>query len=143
MSGWSGGTPVADTTNVKIGYQSIRITENDNTGGTINCTKSGFGLDLSTLNNGESFTIENVNRVTTAGPIVIDSLEISYIPSTDRYHVKPHIKNEGQTLTLEDLSISMFSDDTTIIAIAGNLFVNSIAPGEIIIHPAHFYVQVD
>jgi C-terminal processing protease CtpA/Prc len=93
--------------------------------------------------NGESFTIENVNRITTAGPIVIDSLEISYFPSTDRYHVKPHIKNEGQTLTLENLSISMFSDDTTITAIAGNLIVNSIDPGEIIIHPAHFYVQVD
>jgi hypothetical protein len=93
--------------------------------------------------NGESFIIENINRITTAGPIVIDSLEISYFPSTDIYHVKPHIKNAGQTLTLENVSISMFSDDTTITSIAGNLIVNSIDPGEIIIHPAHFYVQVD
>jgi hypothetical protein len=37
----------------------------------------------------------------------------------------------------------MFSDDSTITSITGNLFVNSIAPGEIIIHPSQFYVKVD
>jgi len=104
-----------------------------------------FKLDIEATdqNTGESFEIENVSRITTAGPIVIDSLEISYFPSTDIYHVKPHIKNDGQTLTLEDLVINMFSDDTTITSITGNLFVNSIAPGELIIHPSYFYVKVD
>jgi hypothetical protein len=104
-----------------------------------------FKLDIKTTDQttGESFTIENVNRITTAGPITIDALDISYLPSTDVYQVKPHIKNEGQTLTLENLFISMSSDDSTIISISGNLFVSSIVPGEIIIHPGYYSVKVD
>ncbi len=92
---------------------------------------------------GESFTIENVSRVTTAGPIVIDSLDITYLPTPDVYQVKPYIKNEGQTLTLENLFINMFSDDSSITSITGNLFVVSIAPGQIIAHPGYYSVKVD
>jgi len=104
-----------------------------------------FKLDIKAINQttGESFIIESVNRITTAGPIAIDSLEISYLPTPDLYEVKPHIKNEGQTLTLENLFISMSSDDTTITLISGPLYLGSIAPGETIIHPGNYSVRVD
>jgi hypothetical protein len=104
-----------------------------------------FKLDVKTTDQitGDSFTIENVNRITTAGPISIDTLDINYVPSNDLYQVKPHIKNEGQNLTIENLAISMSSDDTTITEIYGTLLVSSIAPGEVIIHPGNFWVRVD
>ena len=97
-------------------------------------------IDYTTI---ESFTFSNMQRITTAGPIAIDSLEITYLPTPDLYQVKPHIKNEGQSMTLDNLFITMSSDDTTITSISGNLYVNSIAPGEIIIHPSYFSVKVD
>ena len=104
-----------------------------------------YKLKIKTIDNTttESFTFSNMQRITTAGPIVIDSLEISYVPSTDVYQVKPHIKNSGQSMTLDNLYITMSSDDTTITSISGNLFVNSIAPLEIIIHPGFYTVKVD
>jgi len=104
-----------------------------------------FKLDIKAIDQttGESFTVENVNRITTAGPIIIESLEITYLPTPDLYQVKPHIKNEGQMITLENLRLDMSSDDSTITSISGTLIVNSIAPGEIIIHPSNFSVKVD
>ncbi len=70
-------------------------------------------------------------------------MEISYLPTPDLYQVKPHIKNEGQTLTIENLFISMSSDDSSITLISGPLYLGSIAPGETIIHPGHYTVRVD
>ncbi|MFC2094779.1 T9SS type A sorting domain-containing protein [Bacteroidota bacterium] len=104
-----------------------------------------FKLEIKAIDQttGESFTIENVNRITTAGPIVIDSLEISYLPSSDLYQLKPHIKNEGQTQPLEYLFISMSSDDSTITSISGPLYIGSLTPGETIIHPGNYSVRVD
>jgi hypothetical protein len=104
-----------------------------------------FKLDVKTTDHytGETFTIENVNRVTTAGPIVIASLDINYIPTPDIYQVKPHIKNESQSLTIEDLYIGMSSDDSSITQISGPLYLGSIAPGETIIHTGYYTVRVD
>ena len=104
-----------------------------------------YKLKIKTIDNtlGESFTFSNMQRFTSAGPIVIDSVEISYVPSTDVYQVKPHIKNCGLTMTLDNLNITMSSDDTTITSISGNLFVYSIAPLEIIIHPGFYTVKVN
>lgn len=52
---WSsgGGTQSVDTTNVKLGSQSLRITENDNTAGSLYSTRNNISLDLSKRNNGE------------------------------------------------------------------------------------------
>jgi hypothetical protein len=100
-----------------------------------------FKLEIKTTDQttGESFTIENVDRITTAGPIIIYDMDISYLPSTDIWQFKPHLKNEGQTLTIENMS----SDDSTITSISGPLYLGSIAPGEIIIHQGNYSVKVD
>ena len=48
------GTQTLDTTNVKIGDSSIRITENDNTAGLLYSDANNISLDFTTLNNGET-----------------------------------------------------------------------------------------
>jgi hypothetical protein len=104
-----------------------------------------FKLDIKTTDHstGGSFTIENVNRVTTAGPINIVDLDISYDSTFNRYEVKPNIKNDGLSLTLENLYINMSSDDTTITSISGSLFLSTIDPQEVITHPGNYIVYVD
>jgi len=104
-----------------------------------------FKLDVETTDHttGDTFTIENVNRVTTAGPINIVDLNISYDSTFNRYEVKPIIKNDGLSLTLENLYINMSSDDTTITSISGILFLSSIDPQEVITHPGEYIVYVD
>jgi len=102
-----------------------------------------IGISTTDLQTGEYFYTSDLTKFTTAGPIAIDTLEISYLPTPDLYEVKPHIKNEGVVLTIENLNISMSSDDTTITLISGPLYLGSIAPGETIIHPGHYTVRVD
>ncbi|GEM_PF-2449600 len=60
VSGYAAGGSVqsADFTNVKVGKQSLRLTENDNVPAFLYTTKS-FALDASKLNNGEEFSDED------------------------------------------------------------------------------------
>lgn len=50
------GSQTVDTTNVKIGNNSIRITETDNTASALRSKLDGISLDFSTLNNGKPST---------------------------------------------------------------------------------------
>lgn len=54
-SAWTSvlGTQSADTTNVKIGSQSLKILENDNVAGALISHLNGISLDFNILNNGE------------------------------------------------------------------------------------------
>jgi hypothetical protein len=104
-----------------------------------------FKVGISTLDmqNNIYFFTEDLVRFTTAGPVAIDSATITYNPVMNIYQVKPHIRNEGQTFTVENLKISMMSDDTTITYISGPLNVASIAPGQTVIPPGSYTVRVD
>jgi hypothetical protein len=48
------GTQSVDAVNYKLGSQSLKILENDNTGGWLSSSRSGMSLDFSKLNNGET-----------------------------------------------------------------------------------------
>jgi len=102
-----------------------------------------FKLDIKTTDQTtvESFAIENVNRITTAGPVEVDTLFITQLPNS--YRVKPFIKNEGQSFTVENLLINMSSDDSSITQISGTVTIASIAPGEVVEPTGSFYVSVD
>ena len=104
-----------------------------------------FKLDIKTTDQttGESFTIENVNKITTAGPIAVDSISIVPHALPDFYEIYPHIKNEGQSFTVENLSIHLFTADSTVTILIGTLNLPSIEPGVTIIHPGHYTVQID
>jgi hypothetical protein len=104
-----------------------------------------FKLEIKTTdqNTGESFTIENTNRVTTAGPIIVYDYELSFVPGPDFWRFKPHLKNEGQTKTVENLYIAMTSNDTTVVSISSPIYIGSIAPGEVVIPSNSFTVVVD
>jgi len=84
------------------------------------------------------------SKFTTAGPIVIDSLLITYNPVPKTYRVVPFIRNTGQSFTVEDLSITMSTDDSTITYIYGTVLIPALAPGETIMPTGYYYtVRVD
>ncbi len=81
---------------------------------------------------------------TTAGPIEIDSLLITYNPVPQTYKIRPFVRNAGQSFTVKNLSISMSTDDTLITSIYGTVRIGSLAPGEIILPTVYYYtVRVD
>ena len=104
-----------------------------------------FKVGISTLNiqNNTYFFIEDLVRFTTAGPVVVDSATITYNSVAKIYQVKPHLRNGGNSFTVENLKISMMSSDTTITYISGPLNVASIAPGETVIPAGSYTVRID
>jgi len=104
-----------------------------------------FKLDIKATDQttGESFTIENVNRFSTAGPVVIDSLIITYNPFPRTYTVKAAITNKGQSATVEGLYIAMSTEDSSVTYINGSLSIASLAPGETVFPSSSFTVRVD
>ncbi len=102
-----------------------------------------FDIGISTLDteNGKYFYTGDLTRFTTAGPVKVDSLSITQLPNS--YRVKPFIKNEGQSFTVEDLLINMSSDDSSVTNISGSVTIASIAPGEVVEPTGSFSVSVD
>lgn len=92
---------------------------------------------------GRYYYTGDLYKFTTAGPVKIDSLSIT--PLSNNYRVKPFIKNEGQSFTVEDLHIFMSSSDSSVTQITewGSLDITSIAPGEVVEPTGTFIVQVD
>jgi hypothetical protein len=101
------------------------------------------GIEVFNSDLNERFYFPDMSRFATAGPIVIDSVEVNYNPVSKIYRIKPHIKNNGQSFTVEHLLISMFSEDSTITSISGSLNILSIAPGETIVPSSYYSVKVD
>jgi predicted GH43/DUF377 family glycosyl hydrolase len=60
------------------------------------------------------------NRFTTAGPIVIDSLEITYNPIPKTYKVRLFVRNGGQSFTVENLSAVVFPTGSFTVRVDSN-----------------------
>ncbi len=83
-------------------------------------------------------------KFTTAGPVIIDSITVTYINTfPKRYEVKPFVKNNGQTVTVKNLFITMSTEDSSVTYINGSLSVDSLSPGEIVVPTGSFTVRVD
>jgi len=104
-----------------------------------------FSVGISTFDTetSEYLYTGNQTKFTTTGPIVIDSLLITYNPFPKTYTVRPFVRNAGQTFTVENLSITMSSDDSLITYINGSISIASIAPGEVVYPTGSFTVRVD
>ena len=89
------------------------------------------------------FTLPNATKFTTAGPLVIDSLSITFYPLFQLYKVKPFVKNEGESFTLQNISISMSSKDSAMNILSGNANITSLAPGATKEASGVFNVSVD
>jgi len=91
-----------------------------------------------------NFYYSDESKFTTAGPIVVDSLLITYNPIPKTYKIYPFVRNAGQSFTVENLSLSMASDDSSITYIYGTVLILSIAPGETVMPSGYYYtVRVD
>ena len=104
-----------------------------------------FSVGISTIDNQTSkyFSTGDLTRFTTAGPIRVDSLSITKASST-LYRIKPYLKNEGQSYTVENLQINVSSNDSSITNIGGSVpKITSIAPGETAGPPNNLFVTVD
>jgi hypothetical protein len=103
-----------------------------------------FDIKSTDQTTGDSFTIDNVARITTAGPIVlVDTFTVTYNSTFKFYQIKPYIKNEGQTFTVENLSINIFVEDSSVTIVTGTLNIASVAPGETVSPTGAFTIKVD
>ncbi len=104
-----------------------------------------YSITINTKDNEDStvHTLPNIARFTTAGPVVIDSLMVTYNPFPRTYTVKASIKNDGQTVTVKNLFITMSTEDSSVTYINGSLSVDSLSPGEIVVPTGSFTVRVD
>jgi hypothetical protein len=89
------------------------------------------------------FTVPNATRFTTAGPVVLDSIAISYNAAFKVYRVKPFIKNNGNNLTITGTSLELSCEDSWITSISAPQSLPAIPPGEVVSIPSYFSVRVD
>jgi len=119
-----------------INYKSTRLVPNEE-------NVYRILLKDSCVNIPSNFYYSEDSKFTTAGPIVIDSLLITYNPVPKTYKVRPFVRNGGQSFTVDDLSISMSTDDSSITYIYGTILINSLAPGELVLSTGYYMVRVD
>ena len=116
-----------------------------------------FKIDITAkdLITSESFTLKNVSRFTTAGPVVLDS--ISSRKSFNRYVVKTFLRNESTNTTITNASVKLICDDPWVLSISpdvvnvpnispGSVVSNSISPGISCIDslfPGYFNIKVE
>ncbi|MCJ7553749.1 MAG: T9SS type A sorting domain-containing protein, partial [Ignavibacteriaceae bacterium] len=103
-----------------------------------------FKLDITAkdLITSESFTLSNVSSFTTAGPVIVDSIYITYNSFVKAYYVKLFLKNEGNTFTILYSRVQLSSDDLWITSISSSQSLPDILPGSIV-SSGNFYVRVD
>jgi len=103
-----------------------------------------FKLGVSTIDiqTNKYFNTIDVCRFTTAGPVKVDSVSITY--SSNRYRVKPYLINLGQSCTVENLQVRMTSPDSSVLGISGiPSTIAILAPAEVAATPTNFFVTVD
>jgi len=88
------------------------------------------------------YYLEN-SKFTTAGPITVDSLTLTYNSFVNIYMIKPFLKNNGQTFTIEDISISILTEDSSVTILTDELNLLSLAPGETATPTGSFTFRVD
>ena len=103
-----------------------------------------YSLGVSTLDNetNKYFNTLNLSRFTTAGPVVVDSIYVTYNSIFKAYYVKLFAKNEGNTFTIPYSTIQLSSDDPWITSISSSQNLLEILPGSIV-SSGNFYVRVD
>jgi hypothetical protein len=101
------------------------------------------GISTIETQSGNYFYSDDLLRFTTAGPIEVSSLNVTYNSIAKIYEISPSLKNKGHTYTVENVQISMSSDDSTITYISSPLTIPSIPPGDTATASSGFSVRVD
>ncbi|MCJ7555224.1 MAG: T9SS type A sorting domain-containing protein, partial [Ignavibacteriaceae bacterium] len=103
-----------------------------------------FTLSLSIFDhqNNEYYLTPDLSRFTTAGPVVVDSIYVTYNSFVKAYYVKLFLKNEGNTFTIPYSTVQLSSDDLWITSISPSQSLPEILPG-VIVSSGNFYVRVD
>ena len=101
-----------------------------------------FAVTVFDATDSDQFNVPNATRLTTAGPVVVDSIYITYNSIFKAYYVKLFLKNEGNTLTIPYSTIQLSSDDPWITSISSSQNLLEILPGSIV-SSGNFYVRVD
>ena len=100
------------------------------------------GIEVFNSDLNELFYFRDMSRFTTAGPVVVDSIYITYNSILKVYYVKLFLKNEGNTFTIPNSTVQLSSDDLWITSISSALSLPEMLPGSIV-SSGNFYVRVD
>jgi hypothetical protein len=94
-----------------------------------------FKIDITAndLTTSESFTLKNIGRFTTAGPIGVESIEFTHIPQIKRYSIKAYLKNNGNQYAVENISALLTCDDPWLVSLNNpSMGFPNISPGDIV-----------
>ena len=101
-----------------------------------------FKLDITAkdLVTSESFTLTNVSRFSTAGPVVLDS--ISFTKSPTNYLVRTFLRNESTNTTITKPSVKLICDDPWVLTISPDVRdLPNIPPGSVVKNSFSFGVN--
>lgn len=90
----------------------------------------------------DNFSVPNATRFTTVGPVVLDSIFSTTMPTN--YSIKPFVKNQSAVTTITSPSIRLICNDPWVTSITPDLrYMPSIPPGAIVSPALPFTVTVD
>ena len=87
-----------------------------------------YSIGVSTLDEktNKYFKTSDISRFTTAGPLIVDSVQYKKIGNL--YYARPFVENKSRTTTIKNAKINILSDDSWVTSIAGVNFPD-IPPG--------------
>ena len=91
----------------------------------------------------DTFTDPLAAKFTTAGPVGIDSLLITYNQILKTYLVQALVKNSSQTTTVKNLQIFASTGDSSITSITGSMTVDSLVAQQVKQASGSYTVRVD
>jgi hypothetical protein len=105
-----------------------------------------YDIDVSAINNltNVKFTLPKVARITTAGPIEVDSVVTKRLAAAGYVRVRLWLKNHGADSTVPVIRAILQTTDTIVTSFSvNNGFFGSLAPGQRNATPAEYVFRVD
>lgn len=103
-----------------------------------------YKMKIKTIDNtvGDSFTFSNMRRVTTAGPVTLDSIFVT--DQSTYFFVKPFVKNNSTVTAITNASMHLICNDSWVTSIMPEVKeIADIPPGSIVGPATMFRVDVD
>ncbi|MEJ2104604.1 MAG: prolyl oligopeptidase family serine peptidase [Ignavibacteriaceae bacterium] len=101
------------------------------------------GIEVSNTDLNEVFYFRAMSGFTTAGPLSVDSVDISYNSTFNFYNVLPYVKNNSSVTTISNAVIELVCNDPWITTISSPQNLPDIPPGSVVTTPGYFLVSVD
>ena len=95
-----------------------------------------FRVHIKTIDqtSSSSFTVTGAQRITTSGPLLIDTLYYAHLPNQKRFSIKPYLSNKGTNYAVTELKAKLICTDSWVVSITNNIIsFPSVSPGGVVL----------